>query len=119
MSKKILGVFPKSGAAMLKDAIGQFKGIVAQIKEGVKKVEAKVSKNISKSEKMVKETAVKVEKIATENDVLIAAVEEAIVVADNLESMLSGKIMTLPTEEQEASETEEPVVGDEAEESSE
>jgi len=88
MSTKVLGIIPKSGEQILKDALGQFKGIIAQIKEGVKKVNAKVSKNTAQ-----------VEKLQKENDVLVAAVEEAVIVSANLESMLSGKIAMLPTED--------------------
>lgn len=79
-------LFSKSGEQMLKDALGQFKGIIAQIKEGVKKVREKVSKN-----------AAELDKLQKENDVLIAAVDEAMMVSANLNRMLSGEIVVLPT----------------------
>lgn len=88
MSQRNLGVFPKSGKAMIKDALAQFKGIINQINEGVKKVRAKVSEN-----------TLKVEKIQKESDALVAAVEEAVIVAGNLESMMSGKIAIIPTDD--------------------
>ena len=76
----------KSGEQMLKDALGQFKGIIAQIKEGVKKVQEKVSKN-----------AVELDRLQKENISLTSAVEEAVIVSANLEKMLSGEIAVLPT----------------------
>lgn len=88
MSKKTLGFIPKSGEKMLKDAIGQFKGIISQIEEGVKKVTAKVTANEKKAAK-----------IKVENERLVAAVSEASQASENLKAMLSGKIMTEPTEE--------------------
>lgn len=88
MSSRVLGVIPKSGEKMLKDALGQFKGIISQIKEGVKKVQAKVAKNTTQMDNIKKQ-----------NDVLVSAVDEAVIVAANLESMLSGKISMLPVED--------------------
>jgi len=89
MSKRILGVVPKSGEKMLKDAIGQFKGIISQIEEGIKKVTAKVTANDKKASK-----------IAAENARLLVAVTEGTQAAENLKAMLSGKIMTLPMEDE-------------------
>jgi uncharacterized phage infection (PIP) family protein YhgE len=89
MSSRKLGLIPKSGEQMLKDALGQFKGIIAQIKEGVKKVQAKVSKNTSELVRLEKE-----------NTTLTQAVEEAVVVSANLEKMLSGEIVVLPSVEE-------------------
>jgi len=105
MSKRILGVVPKSGEAMLKDAIGQFKGIISQIEEGVKKVTAKVTKN--------KERAAKIE---AENARLVTAIAEAENAQKNLQAILNGTIMTLPTED-EAAEADETVEADATEES--
>ena len=99
MSKRTLGILPKSGEKILKDAIGQFKGIIAQIEIGIKKVKSKVEANEKK-----------LTKIQEENVRLVAAVDEAINAQENLEALLSGKIMTLPTEDEvveEAVETDE------------
>ena len=85
MSNKSLGFLPKSGEQMLKDALGQFKGIIAQIQTGVKKVQSKVLKN-----------AVEFERLQNENISLTKAVDEALIVSENLEKMLSGEIVVLP-----------------------
>jgi len=110
MSKRILGVVPKSGEKMLKDAIGQFRGIISQIQEGIKKVKVKVAANDKKAAK-----------IAAENERLLAAVVEGTQAAENLEALLNGKIMTLPTEDEVVAEdttdaTDEAVEADETEE---
>jgi len=106
MSKKTLGFLPKSGEAMLKDAIGQFKGIISQIEEGIKKVTAKVTANEKKAEK-----------IRVENLKLVAVVEQASNAQKNLQAILSDKIMTEPAvdevAETETTEKEEDVVDDE------
>jgi hypothetical protein len=84
MSQKVFGIFPKSGEKMLQDALGQFKGIIAQIKKGVDKVKSKVSANTKK-----------VDKLQDESDKLAGAMTEALTVMANLEAMLSGKVVTV------------------------
>jgi hypothetical protein len=110
MSKKTLGFIPKSGEKMLKDAIGQFKGIISQIEEGSKKVIVKTVAN-----------AKKIAKLEAENTRQEAAVAEARIVQANLKAMITGKIVALPVveevketvEETETPEKEEAVVDDE------
>ena len=102
MSKRIFGIFPKSGEAILKDALGQFKGIIAQINEGVKKVKGKLVKNDKKAAK-----------IAAESVSLAKVMDEAINAATNLEAMLSGQLVM--TEEQTDIAEEETVEADETE----
>lgn len=87
MSKRTFGILPKSGEKILKEAIGQFKGIISQIEEGIKKVTAKVTANEKKAEK-----------IRVENKKLVAAVAEAANAQQNLQAILSGKLMVEPTE---------------------
>ena len=102
MSTRVFGIFPKSGEKILKDALGQFKGIIAQINAGVKKVKDKLTVNDKKAKK-----------IADENARLVEAMGEAVLAAENLEAMLSGKIVTVPADE---TDTDETVEADEAEE---
>ena len=85
MSNKSFGFLSKSGEQMLKDALGQFKGIIAKIQEGVKKVQFKVAKN-----------AIEFERLQNENTSLTKAADEALIVSENLEKMLSGEIVVLP-----------------------
>ena len=80
--KRIMGIFPKSGEELLKDALGQFKGIIAQINEGIKKVKTKVAKNDKKAAKII-----------VENERLSVAVVEAQNAATNLEALLSGQLV--------------------------
>ena len=89
ISKRILGVVPKSGEKMPKDAIGQFKGIISQIQAGAKKVRVKLTANEKK-----------VEKINIETARLTEVMSEALVAADNLEAILSKKVLTedIPTD---------------------
>ncbi len=84
MSQRILGVGPKkSGEKMLKDAIGQFKGIISQIQAGATKVKVKLTAN-----------AKKVTKIQNENIRLETVMSEALLAAGNLEAILSKKVLT-------------------------
>jgi len=100
MSSRTLGVFPKSGEQMLKDAIGQFKGIITQIGNGIKKVAAKMSDNTKESDKLQLETKKKTDKLQVENERMVAAVAEAEIVMANLQAILSGKLVILPTTEE-------------------
>ena len=89
MSKRILGIVPKSGERLVKEAIGQFKGIIAQLEEGIKKVAEKVTANDKK-----------VAKIQAESERLLAASKEAAIAKENLQAILSGKIVAIPTEDE-------------------
>lgn len=92
MSQRTLG---KSGEKILKDAIKQFRAIITQINEGAKKVRAKLSINDKK-----------VAKIQDENTRLELVMSEALIAADNLEAILSKKVLTEPIVD-ETDETEE------------
>lgn len=95
MSTRMFGIFPKSGEKILKEALGQFKGIIAQINVGVKKVKSKITAN----EKRAK-------KIEAENINLSKAAAEAMLAAENLEALLLGRVVTVPADgEADADET--------------
>lgn len=82
MSKRTFG---KSGEKILKDAIGQFKGIIAQINAGAKKVKIRLTANEKK-----------VEKLNDDSVRLATVMSEALIAADNLEAILSKKVLTEP-----------------------
>lgn len=92
------GTFGKSGEKILKNAIGQFKGIILQIREGVRKVALKVTANTKKTKKLEDETLKKTNELKKDSDRMVKAVEEAEIVMANLQAILSGKILVSTTE---------------------
>ena len=112
MSSRVLGIFPKSGKRMLEDAIGQFKGIISQIKDGIKKVQVEVAQNAKKAFTIESEAAKKASKLNEDSQKLTTAMNEASVVLSNLEAMLRGTITTIQVSNSAEEETIEDKSGD-------
>ena len=102
-----LGIFPKSGEQILKDALSQFRNIIIQIGEGIRKVEIKRTNNTKESTKVQKKTEVKVaelqkkadakvNQLAKENETLEAVLAQASTAAENLKAILNDKIVIVP-----------------------
>ena len=89
MSRKF-GVIPQSGEQILKDALGQFKSIIAQVREGARKVTAKLAENTKQ-----------ISNLEGENDRLGLVMSEAMLAADNLEAILSKKVVVEDVEKEE------------------
>ena len=102
-----LGIFPKSGEQILKDTLGQFKNIIIQLGEGIKKVRSQQTKNTKETTEVQKKTEVKVLKLQKKADVkvnelqkknvaLAAVLGQAEIAAKNIEAILNDEIAIVP-----------------------
>ena len=96
-------IFPKSGEQILKGTLGQFKNIIVQLGEGIKKVKSQQTKNTKETTEVQKKTEVKVQKLQEKADVkvnelqkkneaLAAVLGQAEVAAKNIEAILNDEI---------------------------